>query len=83
MAIPELEGGAQLTVGTKQTKLAIEKNLAIKVFVAQDAQAKIVEPLIVQCKEKGIPVVWVPNMLGLGKACGIQVGAAAAAMVRK
>lgn len=83
MAIPELEDGAVLRVGTKQTRLAIDKGMAVKVFVARDADAKLVEPIILQCKELGVPVTQVASMRELGKACGIQVGAAAAAMVRK
>lgn len=83
MAIPGLEVGARLTVGTKQTKLAIESGNVVKVFIARDAEANLVEPIIDQCRENGIPVVTVASMRELGRACGIQVGAAAAAMVHR
>lgn len=83
MAIPELEDGAALLVGTKQTRLAVEQGLAVKVFVAQDAEARLVEPIVLQCRNQGIPIVAVANMQDLGKACGIQVGAATAVLVRK
>ena len=83
MAIPGLEAGAKLTVGSKQTRLAIDNGEALKVFVARDADAKLVEPIIDQCRDKGIPLVRAVSMRELGKACGIQVGAAAAAMVHK
>lgn len=83
MAIPELEDGVILSVGTKQTRLAIEKGVAVKVFIALDAEAKLVDPIVNQCGNLGIPVVGVTSMRDLGKACGIQVGAAAAAVVRK
>lgn len=82
MAIQGLEG-ASLTVGTKQTRLAIENGSAVKVFIARDADPKLIDPIVVQCREKGIPLVSVVSMRELGKACGIQVGAAAATMVRK
>ena len=83
MAIPGLEAEANLTVGSKQTKLAIENGQAIKVFVARDAEARLVDPIVQQCTEKGIPVVRAVSMSELGKACGIQVGAAVAAIVQK
>ncbi len=83
MVTSGLERGSSLSVGTKQTKLAIEKGEAVKVFIAGDADAKLVEPIAERCKELGIPLVGVASMRELGKACGIQVGAAAAALVRK
>ncbi|MDD2283110.1 MAG: ribosomal L7Ae/L30e/S12e/Gadd45 family protein [Eubacteriales bacterium] len=83
MAISGSECGTSLSVGTKQTKLAIEKGEAVKVFIAGDADAKLVEPIAELCRELEIPLVSVVSMRELGKACGIQVGAAAAAMVRK
>lgn len=75
--------GLLLRVGTKQTRLAIDSGVAVKVFVARDAEEKLVEPIVLQCRELGIPVTRVASMRELGKACGIQVGAAAAAMVRE
>lgn len=78
-----LEEDCVLSVGAKQTKIAIEKGEAIKVFLAGDADAKIVNPIAERCKELRIPFVIVPSKDELGKTCGIQVGAAAAAMVRK
>jgi len=83
MAIPELEEGYKLTVGAKQTRLAIERGAAVKVFVAQDAEERVVEPILRLCSRLGLPVIEGPSMRELGKACGIQVGASSAAMVRK
>jgi large subunit ribosomal protein L7A len=83
MAIPELEDGAVLRVGAKQTRLALEQGMAIKVFFAQDAEARLVNPIVLQCRNQGVPVVGVASMQELGKACGIQVGAATAVLIRK
>lgn len=82
MAIQALQG-ANLAVGSKQTRLAVEKGRAEKVFVAQDADPKLIEPIVNQCRVRGVPLVIVASMRELGKACGIQVGAAAATMVRR
>jgi len=78
-----LESAKKKIVGTKQTLKALEKGLAKKVFIATDAEQHVIKPLIRQCDEKGIPVVMVDTMKNLGKACGIEVGCAAAALVEE
>ena len=80
MPLDQLVRAKKRTVGMKQTKKAIEKGSAQKVFIANDAEQHVTEPLIALCQEQGIEVVMVDNMKELGKACGIQVGAAAAAI---
>ena len=50
-------------------------------FLAEDADPGITEPLEALCRECSVQFVWVPTMVGLGSACGIEVGAAAAAAV--
>lgn len=69
------------TVGTKQTVKAVEKGLASVVFVARNAEERVVDPLVRLCRERGIEVAWVDDMLALGKACGIEVGTASAAIL--
>ena len=68
-------------VGLKQTRRAIEEGEARKVYVACDAESRLREPLILLCKTTGVPseVHW--TMKELGKACGIAVGTAAAAIL--
>ena len=69
------------TVGTKQTLKAIQKGLPRVVFVARDAEERVVRDLLRLCKEKNIEVVYADSMAKLGQACGIQVGAASAAVL--
>jgi len=83
MAISGLEDGARLIVGSKQTRLALERGKALKVFIAQDADPKLMEPIVRLCEDRGIALHTVASMRELGAACGIQVGASAAAMVLK
>ncbi len=83
MPISGLESARKKTVGTKQTLKALEKGLAKKVFVASDAEQHVVKPLLQKCQEKGIPVVMIDTMKNLGKACGIEVGCASAALVEE
>lgn len=75
--------GANKVIGTKQTLKAVEKGLVKAVFVAADAEQHVVKPLIQRCQEKDIPVIMIDTMKNLGKACGIEVGCAAAAMVNE
>lgn len=71
------------TVGAKQTLKAIERGQAKVVYVAQNADRHVVEPILRICAEKGIPVIKADSMLALGKACRIEVGCASAAIIEK
>ena len=66
-------------IGTKKTQKSIEKGQAQVVYVAKDAEERIVSPIVRLCEEKSLELVLVDSMSELGKACGIKVGAAAAA----
>lgn len=79
MSASDLKNGHSLSVGAKQTKLAIEKGEAVTVYIAEDADTKLTGPIVARCHELNIPLVGVASMRELGEACGIQVGAATAA----
>lgn len=81
MPLKGLAAAKNKTVGTKQTLKAIEKGIAKTVFVAEDAEAHVIQPLINLSKEKGTPVIKADTMKNLGKACGIEVSCAAAAIL--
>ncbi len=68
-------------IGIKQSTKAIEKNLVLRVFVAEDADPRLTDSLQLVCKEHGVLVVNVSTMEELGTACGIDVGAAAVAIL--
>ncbi len=68
-------------VGMKQLRKALERGSAKWVFLAENADPAITEPLEAMCKQKGVSCTWVGSMHDLGSACGIEVGAAAAAVV--
>ena len=71
----------RIVVGTKQLRKALQKNLARCVFLAENADPIITEPIAAECEKRAIPITWVATMADLGRACGIEVGAAAAAAV--
>ena len=73
------KGKKPLIVGTKQIRKALEKGRAARVYLAENADPAITEPLAALCKSNDVPCTWVPSKEALGNACGIEVGAAAAA----
>ena len=70
-----------LVVGTKQLKKAVKAGRAKYVFLAENADPAVTEPLEALCTANHIQITWVPSMTELGRCCGIEVGAAAAAVV--
>lgn len=66
------------TVGTKQTLKAVRNGKVKMVFIARDAESRVMDPLIDLCKEKGLEIVYIDTMKELGDACKIDVGAASA-----
>jgi large subunit ribosomal protein L7A len=77
-----LKNAQKKVIGFKQSFKAVERGLAVIVYVAKDSAAKIRLPLLEICAKQGMPVVEVGTMLDLGKACEIQVGASAAAVLK-
>lgn len=74
--------GTKMVAGAKQLKKAVSSGRASQVWLAKNADPAITEPLEALCQRNNVPCAWVPSMLDLGKYCGIEVGAAAAAAVK-
>ena len=68
-------------VGAKQLKKALKNGKALCVFLAQNADPAITEPIAALCQQNNVDCAWVKSMTDLGHACGIEVGAAAAAAI--
>ena len=71
----------KIVVGSKQLRKALQKGRAECVFLAENADPAITEPIEEMCGKLHIQITWVHTMADLGRACGIEVGAAAAAVV--
>jgi large subunit ribosomal protein L7A len=69
-------------VGVKQVKRAINKSETHTVFIAADADEGITSDVSKLCEDKQIQIVHVDNMNELGKACGIDINAAVAALLK-
>lgn len=73
--------GRRVIVGAKQLKKALLTGRANQVFLAENADPALTQPIAALCRDHHVPFLWVPDMTKLGHACGIEVGAAAAAVV--
>jgi len=74
-------GSGEKVVGLKQSLRAIRQSRAAQVFLAEDAQASIRTPVLQLCSQMGIAVQDAPTMARLGKAFGIDIGAAVAVVL--
>ena len=70
-----------VVVGAKQLKKAVKAGRVRFVYLAENADPAVTEPLEALCADNQIQITWVPTMAELGRACGIEVGAAAAAVL--
>ncbi|WP_127584031.1 50S ribosomal protein L7ae-like protein [Paenibacillus koleovorans] len=83
MSYDKVKQAAKISIGTKQTMKMVELGKASEVFVAKDADPRITMKIVNLCKKMGVTVTYVDSMKLLGKACGIEVGAAVAAAVNE
>ena len=68
-------------IGVKQSRRAIREGRATRVFLADDADPAITDPVAESCKTAGIPVETGYTMAQLGQACRITVGASVVALL--
>lgn len=69
-------------IGTKQAVKALKEGKVEELIIAADADQKVTAQVVTTAQDLEIPVLYVDSMKKLGKACGIQVGAAAVAIIR-
>lgn len=79
--LTELKTGNKV-VGVKQTKRALNDGKVLRIFLAEDADPRVTEPVEALSAEKGVEVVKIASMKDLGSACGIAVGSAVAALLK-
>ena len=78
--LSQLENNAKV-VGAKQTRRALRDGKAIRIYLAEDADPVLTEPIEALSGQLGVEVEWIPTMKELGSTCGISVGAAVAAVL--
>ena len=70
-------------IGVKQSLKAVRAGHVLCVYMAEDADPVLLEPIRSHCAAEEIDVIAVESMAVLGQACGIEVGAAVAALLKE
>lgn len=70
-------------VGIKQSIKAIRSGESKTVYIANDAEMKLVQQIVKLANENSLEVIHVNSMTELGKLCGIDVGAASAVVLKE
>ena len=74
--------GEKVVVGAKQLRKALRDGRVQRAYLAQNADPAITESLALLCDDSQVKYSWVQSMKELGRLCGIEVGAATAAVIR-
>ena len=82
MALEALKQAAERTVGVKQTEKAVARQAATIVYIASDADERVTAKLKELCEKNSVSVHYTETMLEIGRACNINVKAAAAAVLK-
>ena len=80
MSNEKVKQASQIIIGTKQTVKALKSGIVQEIIVAKDADDRMTEQIIQLALEKGVRIEVADSRLKLGKAYGINVGAAAVAI---
>lgn len=82
MALEALKQAEQRTVGVKQTEKAVVRHTAAIVYIAKDADERVTASLQELCEAHDVQLDCSETMLNIGRACNINVKAAAAAILK-
>jgi large subunit ribosomal protein L7A len=78
----ELKASHKRIVGLKQTVKAVKNGTAKNVYVAEDADDFIKQSVSDVCSDANLQIIYVNSMKELGDACGIEIGASTAAIIK-
>ncbi len=73
---------ANIRVGLKSSLRALKDGCAEKIILAEDCDQHVSRQLIELAKEKEVAIEYVDTMKTLGQLCEIDVGAAAAVIIK-
>jgi large subunit ribosomal protein L7A len=80
--LDELKKTHRIVIGTKQVLKAGKAGQLVKAFIAEDADSFIKNKLQTELSQYGVAMEATASMKELGEACGIQVGSAAAGILK-
>ncbi|WP_108672021.1 50S ribosomal protein L7ae-like protein [Peribacillus acanthi] len=70
----------EIVIGSKQTANALRNQEVSEIILAEDADIKLKVDLVKLATEQNVTITYVDSMQKLGKACKIDVKAAAVAI---
>ena len=73
---------ANRVIGIKQVTKAVKRKAVAMVFIASDADERVTAELKAVCQEYSVLTDEAVGMQEIGKVCNIEVGAAAAAILK-
>jgi len=71
-----------IVVGAKQVTKLLERKQAEVVYIAKNAEDRVVRRILEMAKEQGVELVMVESMKELGEACNVEVETATAAVLK-
>lgn len=72
----------KIVIGKKQTLRALQRNEAEKILISKDADLHVTKPIADECKSRNVEIIYFDTMKELGESVGINVNAAAAAVLK-
>ena len=81
-AMTQLKQSPDRRVGAKQALRALAEGCVTRAYVARDAEPSLVEPVLAACRAGSIEVFTADSMRELGTACGIDVAASVAVLIK-
>lgn len=82
MSYEKVLQASKIIIGTKQTVKALREGVVQELIIATDADAKVTAPAVSEAQKLSVPIRYVDSMKKLGRACRIEVSAAAVAIIR-
>ncbi|TFD99335.1 MULTISPECIES: 50S ribosomal protein L7ae-like protein [Jeotgalibacillus] len=82
MSYEKVSQAKHIIVGSKQVVKALKAGSVKEIVVADDVDRHVIDKVLLTAEEMNVTITHVDSMKKLGKACGIEVGAAAVAITK-
>jgi large subunit ribosomal protein L7A len=70
-------------VGIKQSLKSLSNNNVLVAYIAQDADSRVTGSFEQECIRRNVEIVYFKTMKELGRECGIEIGTAAACIIKE
>ena len=80
--LDRLSAAQNRIVGAKQVSKQLSLDTVEVLYLADDAEPRVLQGVRQACDGRAVRIIQVPTMQELGQLCGIEVGAACAALLK-